>query len=291
MAFHRLTLFVFLLQLLWANAVSASDAPDVFVSPFERHIGLAIELYGTSSDGDVVKPDGTRYLGGITPHHDVALAMIVRFYEKLSSRGVKRVWLFSPDHFRQARNFVALCGADWRTSGHVLEADRDACEFLGELGIVETSDPMFRREHGITLHIPLVARYFPNAKIIPIVLNPGIPDIALLVLRKKMMELIALDDIIILSMDLSHYKTPERMADEDVKTLDVLRGLKSSATGRIDVDARRAASLVMRLFKDMGAKRGVVMERSDTSEITGRRIESGTSYATILYKTPSPPDD
>ncbi|MDR3332405.1 MAG: AmmeMemoRadiSam system protein B [Synergistaceae bacterium] len=287
--FRRLIFLGVLLSLLRALAVSASGAPNLLVSPFERHVESAIESYGTSGGTGAENTDGARCLGGITPHHDAALAMIVRFYEKLSSRRIKRVWLFSPDHFRQSRNLVALCGADWRASGRVLEADRGVCEFLDELGIVETNDLMFKREHGITLHIPLVARYFPSAKIIPIVLDPNIPDIALIMLRKRIMDLIALDDIIILSMDLSHYKTPEGMAAEDVKTLDVLRGLKFGATRGIDVDAGRAASLVLRLFKAMGAKRGVVMEHSDTSEMVGRRIEFGTSYATVLYKTSSSP--
>ena len=39
----------------------------------------------------------------------------------------------------------------------------------------------------------------------------------------------------------------------------------------------------MRLFKELGAERGVLMEHMDTSDILGYRVESGTSYATIVY--------
>jgi len=256
-------------------------SPGVLVSPYELKVQLAVESHGTPQRDKARRK--IRYLGGITPHHDVALSMIVRFYERLSSGDVKRVWLFAPDHFRQARNLSALCSADWKTSARLLEADRDACRSLGELSIMETNDAMFAREHGITLHIPLAARYFPNAKIVPIVISSGAPDMALLILRNKMTKLMREGDMIILSMDLSHYKTPEEMAAEDVRTLEVLRGLKYNATSGIDVDARRAASLVLRIFHGLGAERGVVMERSDTSEMTGRIIESGTSYATVVY--------
>jgi AmmeMemoRadiSam system protein B len=252
------------------------------ISPFERKTERAVELYSCQSD--ICPKVPARVLGGITPHHDLALAMIVRFYERVSSGEVKRVWLFSPDHFRRARRLAALCDGDWALSGGTLEADGDACGALASLRIVEANSAIFAAEHGITLHIPLIARYFPNAAVVPILLNPEISDMGLIILKNKISELLREDDIVILSMDLSHYKTPEEMAAEDIKTLDVLKNLRFTAAHTIDADARRAASLVMRLFKDLGAERGLVLERSDSSDFLGRRVESGTSYATVVYE-------
>jgi hypothetical protein len=60
--------------------------------------------------------------------------------------------------------------------------------------------------------------------------------------------------------------------------------LKSHATPDIDADARRAASLVLSLFRDMGAERGELLEHMDSSALLGERTESGTSYATIVYR-------
>ena len=116
------------------------------------------------------------------------------------------------------------------------------------------------------------------------VLKSNIPDIALLMLKNYMLGEMGESDVIILSMDLSHYKTPEAMAAEDERTLEVLTKLEPMRTDHLDIDARRAASLVLRLFRELGAERGVLMERMDTSDILGYRVESGTSYATIVYK-------
>ncbi|MDR3281326.1 MAG: AmmeMemoRadiSam system protein B [Synergistaceae bacterium] len=262
------------------RGVSPVEANGALSSPFEQKVERAVGEYAA---GGVANIGDGRYFGGITPHHDAALGMIVRFYELASSRDARRVWLFSPDHFRQSRNIASLCDADWNTSGRTLQADREACAKLAELGIVDANAGMFGGEHGITLHIPLAARYFPNAGVVPVVLRPDAPDLALLILRDKIMELWNDGDVIILSMDLSHYKTPEGMAAEDVKTLDALCRLKYFQTAEMDADARRAASLVLRLFAELGAKRGVVIEHSDSSAVLGGRIESGTSYATITY--------
>jgi predicted class III extradiol MEMO1 family dioxygenase len=89
-------------------------------------------------------------------------------------------------------------------------------------------------------------------------------------------------------MDLSHYKTPEAMAAEDRKTLDVLAELRPGETKGIDADARRAAALVLMIFREFGIEKGTVLERTDSSSILGRRVESGTSYATILYGVAEP---
>ena len=240
----------------------------------------AFAFFGVFSCGNA---NAARYLGGVTPHHDLALAMIVRFYERIASPEARRVWLFSPDHFHKARNLAAFCAADWALSGGTLEADEEASESRKGLAIAEANARLFASEHGITLHIPLVARYFPNAKVVPMVLNRNISDVGILILRDKIRSLLRSDDVIILSMDLSHYKTPEGMASEDVKTLDVLENLRFTRADGIDADARRAASLVLRLFKDLGAARGTVLEHTDSSAILGRRVESGTSYATIVY--------
>ncbi|MDR1020592.1 MAG: AmmeMemoRadiSam system protein B [Synergistaceae bacterium] len=223
-------------------------------------------------------------LGGITPHHGLALPMIVRFYEHLPP-GTKRVWLLAPDHFRRVRRQAAICGENWAPAERTLEADGEAIDALSATGIVEERPEIFAGEHGITLHIPLIARYCPDAKVVPMLLNPKIPDMGLLILRNKLRELFREGDIVILSMDLSHYKTPEAMAAEDKKTLAVLKSLRFGETDGLDVDARRAAALALMLFKDMGAKKGDVLEHTDSSAVLGRRAESGTSYATVMYRS------
>jgi AmmeMemoRadiSam system protein B len=250
-------------------------------SPFEYAVERAVASY--SSPNAAKGQARVRTLGGIAPHHDLALGMAVRFYERISSSETKRVWLFAPDHFRRARKLAAICDADWRLETGSLESDKDTCAALNSLTFAESDAPMFGSEHGITIHIPLIARYFPNASVVPVVLRPDIPDLGLLVLRKKIIEMIGPDDVVILSMDLSHYKTPEAMATEDERTLEVLRAMKPLETQTLDVDARRAAALVLYLFRDMGANGGEVLERTDSSAVLGRRVESGTSYATVIY--------
>jgi AmmeMemoRadiSam system protein B len=268
---------------------AAAEAGELLRSPYDVAAGRAFEASAPPAGFSETRAKGAGIvLGGVVPHHDLALGMIVRFYRELangtSERGVRRVFLFAPDHFRRARRWVAVCPADWRLSVGVASVDRTALEFLTRSKIVEATPELFVMEHGITLHIPLIARFFPGASVVPIVLRPDIPDMALLMLRNRLKRLTGEGDIIILSMDLSHYKPPEAMAREDKRTLGALTALKAFATSNLDVDARRAAALVLALFRDMGATKGEILEYTDSSALLGKRIESGTSYATIIYR-------
>jgi AmmeMemoRadiSam system protein B len=264
-----------------------SDAGDAFAlrSPFEGEVSRAVGRYSLASARQA--GSHARILGGIVPHHDLALPMIVRFYERLTSEsrqaGVKRVWLFAPDHFGRVGNLAAICDADWDLSFGTVRYDEEAGSALGTLGIVETNAGIFAREHGVTLHIPLIGRYFPNASVVPVLLNPSISDVGLIIMRNRILELFREGDILILSMDLSHYKTPEEMAAEDARTLEILTELRFTKTSGLDVDARRAAALALMLFKKLDSWEGSVLEHMDSSDILGRRIKSGTSYATVMY--------
>lgn len=266
----------FLLAVLCAAAAGA-----MLTSPFEDDV---VRRYA-SVHGAAERVVEGRILGGIVPHHELALGMIARFYERIASDRIRRVWLLSPDHFQRARRYVAVCDGDWRTAGRILRADAAAKRGLPGLSVAEADAPLFAGEHGITIHIPFIARCFPNATIVPMVLHADTPDAALLLLKQYMAGEMGPDDLILLSMDLSHYKTPEGMAAEDRHTLAVLTDIAPLRTGRLDVDARRAATLVLHLFRELGAEKGVLLERMDSSDILGRRVESGTSYATVLYGT------
>lgn len=287
---NRRAVFAFTLfcQCFFFAAPVFAERPSPLRSPYDGAVERAIGLRRTAGPGGQNKP---RVLGGIAPHHDVAMRMILRFYEALyahedTRKPVQRVFLLAPDHFRQVRRWAAVCPADWIPFGdtaHTLSADAEAIAALGGTGIVEVRSEIFEKEHGITLHIPFIARFFPDATVVPILLRPEIPDIALLSLRKRLAATMRAGDIVILSMDLSHYKSPEALQAEDDRTITALTEMRHAATPGLDVDAPRAAKLALLLFRDGGAAKGTLLERADTSAILGEPVESGTGYATILY--------
>ena len=265
-----------LLVFAWIFA-HASSGFAILRSPFDKAMSEAYMSRDRTVVGD------SRALGGVVPHHDIAAGMMTRFYGHFDENRVKRIFILAPDHFNRARRPVTVCPDDWELSSGAIRADGEALEALGKLSIVDTRSDLFAGEHGVTVHIPLLAGFFPRASVVPIVLRPDIPDTMILSLRNALRSIMRDGDIVILSADLSHYKTPEAMAEEDVRTIRALTNMDAAALNSVDIDARKAAALMLLLLKDMGARSGKLLERSDISDILGYRIESGTSYAAVIY--------
>jgi len=105
----------------------------------------------------------------------------------------------------------------------------------------------------------------------------------LLVLRKTLAPFLRDGGLVLLSMDLSHYKSPAEAAREDVRTLPVLARMDASSLRDLDIDTPRGAALFLSLVRDLGSLRGAVLDHSDSGAIRDRPDEPCTSYATMLF--------
>jgi AmmeMemoRadiSam system protein B len=193
------------------------------------------------------------------------------------------VILIGPDHFRAGRGPVSLCGADWETPFGPLSADPAAATLVSS-GLALRQDGIFPGEHGMTVHLPLIRRFFPGASVLPLILRGNVSDLQLLALRKFLLPLAREGGLVLLSMDLSHRKLPPEAAREDDRTLPVLLGLRPRSLTGLDLDCPRGAALFLSLMKELGADDPTLLERSDSGTLSGRLGEPCTSYATILYR-------
>ena len=231
-------------------------------------------------------PEG-RIWGGVAPHHDRAGELLVRFYETLRRSGPspRRILLLAPDHWRAGRGALTFCGASWETSRGLVPADVEAVTALHALGIVGRNDELFLREHGVTVHLPLLAAFFPGVPVLPLVVRSSVSDLELLALRKALVPLLEAGGLVLLSMDLSHGKSSAEALRQDRRTLSVLTELRSGALRGLDLDCPRGSALFLSLVKDLGARRGVVLEHTTSAllEGNGNAPSPGTSYATLLF--------
>ena len=254
--------------------------------------GIRLAASGRASFDELAV--ASRIVGGIAPHHDVAGAMILRFYATLKASGLspKRVVLIAPDHYRAGRSAVTVCGADWETRAGKLPADEGMVGAVVRSGAATRDDRIFVREHGVTTHLPLIRATFPETVVIPLAIRSSASDLQLLALRKVLLPFLRDGGLVILSMDLSHGKTPERAALEDERTLPtLLRGDVSSLKG-LDVDSPRGAALFLALVRELGdqlrplrspSAASVVLDHTDSGAILNRLDEPCTSYATMLF--------
>ena len=224
-------------------------------------------------------------LGGVTPHHDLAAGMILRFYRALAAANPspRRVILLSPDHFRGGPGPVTLCGEAWNTPFGPLRGDREGAELLLRSGLALRRDGLFPREHGVTIHLPLIRLFFPDASVLLLVLRDHASDLQLLGLRQLLLSHLEEGDLVLLSMDLSHHKLPAQAEEEDRRTLPALERMASGSLKGLDLDCPRGAALFLGLMRERGAARGILGERTHSGNLNGDLRVPCTTYATLFY--------
>ncbi len=268
---------------VFATGGDAMDGSRLLHSPYGDLFGDAA-LPPRPVGNDTRK--GGEIVAGIVPHHGLAIGVIERFYERIASSGqiIRRVWLFAPDHFRRSRADLSTATADWETNARVLEADLAGTSALIGTGIARDEPFLFEREHGVTIHIPAIAHYFPTARVVPIVLHWRATDQALRLIEKAISRAHRPGDLFVLSMDFSHGKSPLEAAKEDERSLAAIASFDRLAARRCDIDAGTACALLLKLTKSLGARSAELLERTDSAALGGEPAALCTSYAAMLLR-------
>ncbi len=130
-------------------------------------IVMLITVGGVLSVG-IFSTDTKSPVGIVVPHHDLVAPVRQAYLAEISATyQPETIILVSPDHFNQNNTPITTTGTDWQTSLGELLVSTDLLQSLG----LPESDTSFTYEHGITTLLKDIKQYFPNSKILPVMLG------------------------------------------------------------------------------------------------------------------------
>ena len=228
---------------------------------------------------------GAPLVGGLAPHHDVAAPLIDGLYERLRSLcpNPARVVIIGPDHFGRAKRNVVVCAHDWTTPSGVLRGDSLGAERVAGAGGALRQDAIFPLDHAVTEHIPRVRRFFGDVPVLPLLIRPPATDLQILRVRRVLETLLRDGGIVILSMDLSHYKPRAESDAEDDQSLAAIQRFELHRLNSLDVDTPRGARLFLSLMKALGATESRVLGRSNSADWLSNATRT-TGHATVVFQ-------
>jgi poly-gamma-glutamate synthesis protein (capsule biosynthesis protein) len=114
----------------------------------------------------------------VVNHHVLASDLLQRFFVSIDQvrPDVRRIILISPDHYKRGTSPISVGTTDYVTQSRVVRVDRTAIEHLHLLGVAFGDRELFEHEHGIGALIPFLAKAFPQAAIVPLVVRADIAD-------------------------------------------------------------------------------------------------------------------
>jgi len=226
----------------------------------------------------------------ILPHHAIEDLRVGGFYRALA-RLVQptTVYLISPNHF-EAGTAPVLTGEDldFPTVWGSLGLDGARIEDLIRRGVAENLDKAFTTEHGIFFHAPFIKRFFPRARIVPLIIRWGADRAALDRLVEAIRAQWKEGDLVIGSVDFSHYNYRDTADFHDRSSFASVSNFDYDRLFDREIDSPATVYIVERLMRDLGFGRGERVWHTNADDLTPEPAGNATSHQYFSYVPGAP---
>jgi AmmeMemoRadiSam system protein B len=245
-------------------------------------------IFTTAIAAAAKQPEAPRRLSGLTvPHHLLAADLIARAFRMADARGIEKVIVLFPDHFRRSRSPFATTRRAFETVFGTLEVSQgDVRSLLQSRELVDESD-LFGSDHGIGAILPFIKHHMPSARIVPIAVSRSQKeDWDQLAARLK--QIAGPTTIVVQSTDFSHYLPLQEAVQRDQEVLNVLAAGRLEAVARLrqpqHTDSRGSQYLQMRVQREVFRARPIVLFNSNSQAYARETLAQTTSYVVQLYE-------
>lgn len=215
---------------------------------------LLPQLEGLAKTGEVqISPEGQGpFLGGLVPHHlPVVLPLLTDFYLKLkANQAVPTFIILGPDHVDAGRANITISEFGFSTPYGILDSDRKIVNELIQGGTVVADESAFINDHSILSQIFLISRFFPEAKVVPIVFRAGTRLDEASALGHQLANFAKQGAFLVGSIDFSHYLTEAQARPIDELSTKIIRSFDSNAINLVATDSRASVSALLAALAD-----------------------------------------
>jgi MEMO1 family protein len=219
----------------------------------------------------------------VVPHHDVvkdkrhALLQLVAQNRPVTTR----IFLLSPDHFSPRQYAINFSNQDWSIKNQTLQFDKALEPQLSQA--LDQGSGLVATDHGITNILSDIADFWPNAKIVPMIIGQKLT-------AARMDKLVSLIDrncnsdcLIIASVDFSHY-LPYQLADiHDENSKYALQTLDFDELSKLEVDSPQSLYTVAKVANLKGANNWNLYAHTNSTKIGNLPDTESTSHIFGFY--------
>jgi len=270
------------LLLVFLCACSADTPTETQAHRYSKVIdtGRFAPRSGPETDAAAL-PENVRAV--IVPHGGEALGMAAQVIAGLAESRPGTVILLGPNHTLAGPKIATTYAAFSTYDGMVLPRE-DLIRSLAGRGLAGIDDALFEEEHSVGILMPLLARWLPDAKVVPLIFQKSMPFAAA---KNAVDTLCALagDAVIVASIDFSHGLPARQELDRREKMLEYIRAFDCAGVIGLDatyVDAPVLLAALLQLMKDGGCAVELIAE-ANTDELLGMDMPTATGYMTIVF--------
>lgn len=232
------------------------------------------------------KPASSSVVAGLVPHHLLAAPLLQGFFAGLADRESPRtVVIIGPDHHSRANSAAVSTDRGWSGPNGTVAVDHALITKLVGKKLITLDNSTIEREHSVYTIVPFVHQRWPQAMVVVIALRPAKKDSTLVYrLGQTLNGLLSNNDLVIASVDLSHYQDVPTATAEDTKTLDLIKNGDWSSLQTAPVDSPEALAAMMVYAKLRRASFQLIAHTNSAELIGDPGLTSTTSYATAYFQ-------
>lgn len=228
---------------------------------------------------------------GTVSHHLLVSPIINSWFKELKKHNndIKNFFIISPKHTDLGYGIISLSSLDWRITGNksVKANKKYINKILNRLNIKEDRYA-FHKEHGIGTLIPFINYYYPDARIIPIVMDEFNKQISICgKLSGIISGLMEKDDksFLIISVDFSHRVNLSKTKKRDAITRDALNSLDPDRVNEIYSDNNVSLFTLFFTCNNLNLDANHIFCNIDSQSYIRKNLDDITSYFfTFQYK-------
>jgi len=277
---HRALLLVLLAAPhAWARSYHYSSGSD---DP-ERYLRV-IRKWSPSAQPQLAAGESIR--AGIVTHHFLASGLMVRFFARLRSQSSPEIIvLIGPNHFHHGSANISLSSLPWKTPFGVLETDTPVIQQLRSAIDLPEDPEAFTGEHSLGVLAPFLKYYFPDSRVVPVLVDVNAQQRRLSKLRVVLAELLRNPKVLVLlSMDFSHDSSVAIADSRDEQSRRTISKMDVGGVRDLHVDCRRGLWLLLGSLTDLGQVRAQIAEHTNSAKLIGNFDQPDvTSYFTVFF--------
>ncbi len=266
-------LLIFTLSLAGQTGYALEEIPASYPFPWKFKEPVAV------ADNEIPL---TAVTGMVVPHHMVVRQKVYEAY-KVFAQAQKDsppevIVLVSPNHYEAGKTNVQMNSTGFRTRFGTLEVDEETEKTLD----LPVNNFPFYSEHGISAEVDFIKYFFPEVKVVPIILKWNTPRKDLDKLAKKIAGL-QKRVAIIASIDFSHYQT-ESVADfHDLLAENAIQRCDTSLISKLEIDSRASLYLLFKTLKNKKSCSSWILSHTNSQQFSQTFLTSTTSHFMALF--------
>ena len=220
----------------------------------------------------------------IVPHGGEALPMAAAVFAALAEQPPETVIFIAPNHTSLGPKIATTYAAFSNYDGLVLPRENIIQALVGR-GLAGIADGLFVDEHSVGILMPLLARYLPGARAVPLIFQKGVSFNAAKQAIDTACALAGPGALLVASIDFSHGLSSQEEHIRRAKILECIRAYDAAVPLDLDstyVDAPAVLAALLQRCKENACAMELIAQ-ANTSELLGREVPAATGYMTIAF--------